>query len=532
MPRLAAITELIWAPRLWHQRKGHTDRKNNTTTQSGGASDMSEALGQFQRCPTATDAVRLIDALARKQDLDSAFAVYDILNRARVVNSAAVASLAKACVENGKPDRAVPLLWQEVKRLHLSLSPFCFGTLVRACAKAGDATTACDMFAVAKQDKWLLGRGNASIIACSQFVQAMAKLEVKEKALEACVEVWSWMHDAGIEANAVFYIVLLGAIGELGGLEQGRRIHRVIEKTELAQDAKVGATLIAMYGKLGRALDAQRVFDGIEKPALTTWNAMFAVYSQHGGEAEAKRAIKLYQHMRQHTEHRGDVFTMCSMLKACGIAQDIDMGRELHECIGLDANLRDSENVKSTLIAMYGRCGRLAEARQVFDTTSRFDSTTWAAMISAYAQHEGHSEEAIKLFKQLQRRTDSQITAFTISSVLKACSNAQELALGRELHARIALDANLSQHLEVQNALITMYGKCGRQTEARHVFDRMNQRALTSWNAMISVYSQQEDTSEGGESGCSTRWRKPAGNQTRSRCAVCSRPAAVFKTYG
>ncbi len=39
-------------------------------------------------------------------------------------------------------------------------------------------------------------------------------------------------------------------------------------------------------------------------------------------------------------------------------------------------------------------------------------------------------------------------------------------------------------------ALVNMYPKCGSLADARQVFDKMSQRNLLSWNAMIAGHGQ------------------------------------------
>ncbi|PUZ69303.1 hypothetical protein GQ55_2G096900 [Panicum hallii var. hallii] len=78
--------------------------------------------------------------------------------------------------------------------------------------------------------------------------------------------------------------------------------------------------------------------------------------------------------------------------------------------------------------------------------------------------------------------------AFTYPSVLRACAEAGDLALGRAVHVRAA-DAGMDGHLFFQNALVSMYAKCGDLVAARRVFDGMGHRDVVSWNSMISGYA-------------------------------------------
>ncbi|KAL6846666.1 hypothetical protein ACP4OV_024114 [Aristida adscensionis] len=78
--------------------------------------------------------------------------------------------------------------------------------------------------------------------------------------------------------------------------------------------------------------------------------------------------------------------------------------------------------------------------------------------------------------------------AFTYPSVLRACAEAGDLALGRAVHVRAA-DAGMDGHLFFRNALVSMYAKCGDLVAARKVFDGMDERDVVSWNSMISGYA-------------------------------------------
>ncbi|KAF2922348.1 pentatricopeptide repeat-containing protein At1g71490 [Oryza sativa Japonica Group] len=77
---------------------------------------------------------------------------------------------------------------------------------------------------------------------------------------------------------------------------------------------------------------------------------------------------------------------------------------------------------------------------------------------------------------------------FTYPSVLRACAEARELVLGRAVHMHAA-GAGMDGNLFFQNALMSMYAKCGDLASARKVFDGMVQRDVVSWNSMISSYA-------------------------------------------
>uniref|UniRef100_J3MK43 Pentatricopeptide repeat-containing protein n=2 Tax=Oryza brachyantha TaxID=4533 RepID=J3MK43_ORYBR len=77
---------------------------------------------------------------------------------------------------------------------------------------------------------------------------------------------------------------------------------------------------------------------------------------------------------------------------------------------------------------------------------------------------------------------------FTYPSVLRACAEARDLVFGRTVHMHAA-GAGMDRHLFFQNALMSMYAKCGDLASAREVFDGMAQRDVVSWNSIISSYA-------------------------------------------
>eukprot|EP01018_Ginkgo_biloba_P002746 Gb_11039 [translate_table: standard] len=143
--------------------------------------------------------------------------------------------------------------------------------------------------------------------------------------------------------------------------------------------------------------------------------------------------------------------------------------------------------LQNTLVNMYAKCGSLVDAHRVFDEMPKRDVRSWSVLIAAYSRH-GFAEEALTLFHQMQK-TEIQPNEFTFASVLPACANLASLDKGMEIHDEI-IRTGFQSDLVVENALLDMYAKCGSIEKARHVFDKMRQRSVVSWTAMIAGYVQ------------------------------------------
>ncbi|XP_025685412.1 pentatricopeptide repeat-containing protein At4g33170 [Arachis hypogaea] len=77
-------------------------------------------------------------------------------------------------------------------------------------------------------------------------------------------------------------------------------------------------------------------------------------------------------------------------------------------------------------------------------------------------------------------------------SLLRHAIATSDLLLGKRGHALIITSGHHHDPFLVNN-LITMYGKCGSLSCARHLFDVIPHRDLVTWNAILSAYAQAGD---------------------------------------
>eukprot|EP01018_Ginkgo_biloba_P031754 Gb_05981 [translate_table: standard] len=78
---------------------------------------------------------------------------------------------------------------------------------------------------------------------------------------------------------------------------------------------------------------------------------------------------------------------------------------------------------------------------------------------------------------------------FTFASVLSVCANLAALERGKEVREGL-IRTGLESDLIVGNVLVDMYAKCGCIENARHVFDKMAERNVVPWTAMIAGYAR------------------------------------------
>eukprot|EP01018_Ginkgo_biloba_P026550 Gb_17962 [translate_table: standard] len=304
---------------------------------------------------------------------------------------------------------------------------------------------------------------------------------IKVGLLTEALELLHVINPPSIWVDTNVYASLLQTCIDLKAWREGMRVHAYIIKTGFKSVIFLDNTLVTMYVKCGRLLDAHQMFDKMSKRNRVSWTALIAGYAQNGF---AEEALSLFFRM-QCAGMKPNEFTFVSVVKALGDLQSLEKGKQVHGYIikiGCDSNLY----LESALVDLYAKCGNMVDAFQVFDAMSERDVVSWTAMIAGCAQQQ-RGEEALKLFYEMQREGVAP-NQFTVSSLLKACAWLNSLKQGKQVHAAI-IRTGVRPDVYVGSALVDMYVKCGSVLDARQVFDRMHKRNNVSWTAMIAGYA-------------------------------------------
>lgn len=196
----------------------------------------------------------------------------------------------------------------------------------------------------------------------------------------------------------------------------------------------------------------------------------------HNGSVD--EAIELFQQMQQENVKPNGV-TFIGLIKECAISAALDHGKWVHAQI-IKAGLETDVVVATALINMFAKSASLQDTQQIFDKMKVHNVISWTAMINAYTEH-GMYVEAMNAFHRMQQEGMEPDPVMFIC-LLKACASLQEARL---LHAGI-MAAALESDICVRNSLINMYAKCGSVMDARNAFNRMPERDVVTWSAMIA----------------------------------------------
>ncbi|XP_058112302.1 pentatricopeptide repeat-containing protein At1g15510, chloroplastic-like [Magnolia sinica] len=188
--------------------------------------------------------------------------------------------------------------------------------------------------------------------------------------------------------------------------------------------------------------------------------------------------------------------TYISLLRLCECKRASPEGARVyaHLCSSSSSLTHFSVRLGNALLSMFVRFGNLLDAWFVFGKMAERDVFSWNVMVGGYAKA-GFLDEALNLYHRMLW-VGIRPDLYTFPCVLRSCGGIPDLVRGREIHAHV-IRFGYESEIDVVNAMVTMYAKCGDFFSARRLFDGMPKRDRISWNAMISGYFENGECLEG-----------------------------------
>ncbi|PRQ55700.1 putative tetratricopeptide-like helical domain-containing protein [Rosa chinensis] len=266
----------------------------------------------------------------------------------------------------------------------------------------------------------------------------------------------------------------------LSYLRQGKSIHGHLIRVGVELDLVATTSLVDLYSKCHKLIQARALFDRMEKKDAILYDVMMAGYLHNYFASEA---MDIFLEMVEGGV-KLNLGSILSVLSATSELKDIRKGKCIHGYVirhGFDLNVE----IANQTIYMYSKCGHIVCARQIFNKIIYRDLVSWTSMMMGYVHH-GHADEAIFLFRLMQREQVEDDTV-ALLTLLQALCQLGCLNLVKEVHCHL-YRVNTDNEISLTNSLITAYSKCGKLNMAANLFDHAVKRCPTSWNAMILAY--------------------------------------------
>lgn len=240
-------------------------------------------------------------------------------------------------------------------------------------------------------------------------------------------------------------------------------------------------TLIAGYAQEGQMRKAVSIFRKMSQRNAVSWNSVISGFVQNGLCFEALQYFLL---MRRDAK-MADWSTYACCLSACADLAALQVGRQFHSLLVRSGYISDSF-AGNALISAYAKCGRILEARQVFDEMAGQDIVSWNALIDGYASN-GHGTEAISVFREMEAN-DVRPDEVTFVGVLSACSHAGLIDEGLRFFNSMTKEHSLQPVAEHYACMVDLLGRAGRLSEAFKLVQGMQiQPNAGVWGALLGA---------------------------------------------
>ncbi|KAF7061992.1 hypothetical protein CFC21_068638 [Triticum aestivum] len=285
----------------------------------------------------------------------------------------------------------------------------------------------------------------------------------------------------------------LSAASFLSALPEGRQLHALAAKLALAPAHTVVAnSLLHLYASCGLPDAALALFRLIPAKSLVSWNTAIDALASNGDHLGA---LDLFREMQRDTTLAPDAYTVQSVLGACAGAGALSLGVYAHALLlrelGGHGDVSRDVLINNSLVDLYGKCGAVELARQVFDRMPERDITSWNVAILTLANH-GCVRESVELFDRMTRVENVVPNAITFVAVLSACNHGGMVEEGRRYFQMMVSEYRIKPRIEHYGCMVDILARAGFIGEALDVVSGMNCRPdAIIWRSLLDACSRQ-----------------------------------------
>lgn len=284
------------------------------------------------------------------------------------------------------------------------------------------------------------------------------------------------------EPNSITFCAFLNACADTSNLELGHQLHAFIIRSGYRDDVSVLNGLVDFYGKCGDIVSSEMVFNRIRWRNVVSWCSMLAALVQNH---EEERACMVFLQARKEVEPTD--FMISSMLSACAELGGLELGKSVH-ALAFKACVEDNIFVGSALVDLYGKCGSIENAEQVFSEMPVRNLVTWNAMVGGYA-HQGNIDMALGLFEEMTLGSCGIRPSYvTLVSVLTACSRVGAVERGMQIFESMRVKYGIEPGGEHYACVVDLLGRSGLLDRAYEFIKKMPiYPTISVWGALLGA---------------------------------------------
>ncbi|CAF0998981.1 unnamed protein product [Rotaria magnacalcarata] len=302
---------------------------------------------------------------------------------------------------------------------------------------------------------------------------AMLKGYVDNEMFEKALDLFEQMN---LETNDAICTIMFNVCAKLGNdraIKIGNKLLDELSENHKSSTANLTSAM-HMLMKFGDIQNAERVFKIIEKKDLITYGALMNGYNMND---QSDKCFKVFEEMKHHNIVP-DESTWTILI---GTYSQIAMIRQCEYLVNqIPPHILNKQQIQNALIDMWGKCGAVERAKQIFNTVSEPDTVTYGSMINALGLN-GMGCEALNIYKQMPHNLRTEIAEI---SVLNACSHSGLLREAQAIFNEISVKTE-----KITGAMIDCYSRMFLFDEAEKLIDDYEKTKSPSFTMYMSLLS-------------------------------------------
>ncbi|KAB1219650.1 hypothetical protein CJ030_MR3G011090 [Morella rubra] len=322
-------------------------------------------------------------------------------------------------------------------------------------------------------------------VSWNTLISALVRSGSEQKALDA----YDMSIFEGIVPTRFTLASVFSACSALLDSERGRRCHGLAIKVGLDNNIYVGNALLCMYAKCELIADAIQVFGDIQDQNEVTFTVMIGGLVQKG---QVMGALAMFRLMCRKGIHIDSV-SLSSILGACAgrisrevCDDDLDdilssnvHGQQVHG-LTIKRGFERDLHLNNSLLDMYAKNGDMDGAEKIFADLPEVSVVSWNIMIAGYGQ-KCQSVKAVDCLERMQS-CGFEPDEVTYINMLAGCIKSGDIEMGRRM-----FDSISCPRVSSWNAILSGYSQSGNHKEAIELFRQMQFRSVKSDRTTLAI---------------------------------------------
>ncbi|CAF3370741.1 unnamed protein product [Rotaria socialis] len=302
---------------------------------------------------------------------------------------------------------------------------------------------------------------------------AMLKGYVDNEMFEKALDLFEQMNLVTNDAICTIIFNVCAKLANDRAMKIGNKLLDELSDNRKSNTANLTSAM-HMLMKFGDIQNAERVFKIIEKKDLITYGALMNGYNMND---QSEKCFKVFEEMKHHNIVP-DESTWTILI---GTYSQIAMIRQCKYLVNqIPPHILNKQQIQNALIDMWGKCGAVEAAKQIFNTVSEPDTFTYSSMINALGLN-GMGCEALNVYKQMPHNLRNEIAEI---SVLNACSHSGLLREAQAIFNEISVKTE-----KITGAMVDCYSRMFLFDEAEKLIDDYEKTKSPSFVMYMSLLS-------------------------------------------